>query len=68
MSMFYSACNKAELSIAQCFCAGIWHNYVFLSIFGDEEGSCSTRIIMESEVNMCIFGTWDSFLVSNFYI
>lgn len=68
MNVFYSACDNAELSIAQCFHAGIWHNYDFLSVFGDGGGSCSTRTIVESEGNLCIFGTWDSFSVSNFYI
>lgn len=63
--MFYSACGKAELSIALCFCTGICHNSVFLSSFGDERGSCSMRTIVERE--NCSFGTWDSFSVSNFH-
>lgn len=52
MAVFYGSCNKAGLSIAQCFPAGLWHNSVFLSIFGDGGGSCSTRTIVDSVGNL----------------
>jgi len=45
MDVFHRACNKAELSIAQCFWTGVWHSFVFLSSFGDGGDRCSTRTI-----------------------